>query len=482
MRLRVSTGDARPTQKTEPPGPADVREAARARPISEGGTRGAYGGPPSPIALGVRSESAGAVGLRTKPETTAPLVVHFSVSPEDRKVMERSKLAGFRNVFVEEALSPRTAHLAEEADVVTTFVHDKVTRETLSRLPNLRVIAQRATGYDNIDLASASARNVKVFNIPEYGTHTVAEFAFALLLAVTRHLEHAYERTEEGDFRINGLMGSDLHGKRMVIVGGGSIGLAAAQIAKGFGMDVVVVDPKQDPEAALSIGFRYDHLEHALGEADVISLHVPLNEHTEHLIDAEALAHVKEGAILINTARGPVVDTEALVDALDSGRIAAAGLDCFEGEKSLIGTVGQLGGAPLIDKLRGRDDVILTPHVAFDSVEAVGRIMDITAANILGARWGSAQNRVGPIAPGERGLADALRQVSARIEGWLSDHELGLEARRPIGAEISAAWTALEKPDRKEFAESVGRLADRARALGADATSLLAIKKLSEAA
>ncbi|MBI4820488.1 MAG: hypothetical protein HY791_29745 [Deltaproteobacteria bacterium] len=479
MRLRPSPHDVPATNESVEVGPvASSKALSTSRASETPSARGAYGAPPG--AAGLRAQGSGAVALRTKPEAKPPLVVHFSVSPEDRKVMERSKLAGFRNVFIEEPLSTRTAHLAEKAEVVTTFVHDKVTGETLAQLPNLRVVAQRATGYDNIDLASAAKRDIKVFNVPEYGAHTVAEFAFALLLGVTRRLEHAYERTEAGDFRLQGLMGNDLHGKRMVIIGAGSIGLAAAQIARGFGMDVVVVDPKQNPEAAVSIGFRYDSLEHALAEADVISIHVPLNAHTEHLIDAQALSHVKSGAILINTARGPVVDTEALIDALDSGRIAAAGLDCFEGEKSLIGTTGQLASAPLIEQLRQRDDVILTPHVAFDSVEAVGRIMDVTAANIEGARWGSTTNRVGPLPAEQRASADQLRQLGARLDSWLGAHDFGLDVRKPIGAELSAAWTSLERADQGQLLGALARLEERARALGADTTTLHAIEKLRQ--
>ena len=442
------------------------------------GERGAYGSASAAVDQR-RTKAADTVGLRTAGASEKPLVVHFSVSDEDRPIMEKSKLAGYRNVIVSEPLTAQNAHLAEKAQVITTFVHDKVGPDVLAQLPNLQVIAQRATGFDNIDLGAAAKRDVKVFNVPEYGSHTVAEYAFALLLAVTRHVEHAYERTEKGDFRITGLMGHDLHGKRMVIVGAGGIGMAAVEIARGFGMNVVVVNPKQDPEAALRLGFRYDTMENAFGQADYISLHVPLNEHTEHLIDAEALSNVKKGAILVNTARGPVVDTQALIDALESGQIAAAGLDCFEGEKKLIGTDDKLAEEPLIDALRKRDDVILTPHVAFDSAEAVGRIMDTTAANIEGARWGNAENRVGSMGPELRPLAAGLRELSARLQGWFGDRKFSMEVRKPIGAELSAAWGALEQADHDGFRDALERLAARTKGLGADTTTQYAITKLA---
>jgi D-lactate dehydrogenase len=320
-------------------------------------------------------------------------VVHYSVGPEERPILERAGLGALPAVIVEAPLSAQNAHLAKDADVITTFVHDAVGREVLGELPKLRGIAQRATGYDNIDLVEAKRRGIAVHNVPEYGSRTVAEYTFAIMLALMRKVEHAYERTEAGDFRTLGLLGSDLFGRTLAVVGGGRIGQNVARIAHGFGMGVVVVDTAQDPELAERLGFRYASLDDALAAADVVSLHLPYNEQTHHLIDATRLGKMKTGAFLVNTARGGVVDTEALLAALQSGKLGGAALDTFEGD-SLIGTAGALHREKIVDGLRARGDVILTPHIAYASKEAVGRIMSATALNIAAIRAGKSGNRV----------------------------------------------------------------------------------------
>ena len=477
----------------------------------EAGERGAYGDHPN-ATLSSETKPAAQILLRTEGAPNQPTVVHYSVREEELAVMKKSELAAFNNIYVADPLTPESAGIAAEAgaEVITTFVHDEVSDAVLAQLPQLQGVAQRATGYDKINLGASSQQGVKVFNVPEYGSRTVAEFAaalmmgakhealfeslipvrtpapdassrtipvpgadpagaaecaFAVMLITGRKLTEAFHRTERGNFQVDGLLGHDLQslqltvigegptgahaahiaeeldmevdfvpvpdttdphrmrelaialeesvseadyllleasvstelrafvektlvrigkkdaliiapdpargeaptlvGQKMLVVGGGRIGLNVAQLAKSFGMEVTVVDPYPNPEVAKQIGFRYGDFDNAAADADVVSLNVPLTPHTHHLIDAAALDKVKEGALLINTARGAVVDTRALREALEDGRIASAVLDCFEGENDLIGTTDALEQAPEVNALIARDDVIITPTSLF---------------------------------------------------------------------------------------------------------------------
>jgi D-lactate dehydrogenase len=273
-------------------------------------------------------------------------------------------------------------------------------------LPRLRLIATRSTGFDHIDLDYCRRSGITVCNVPDYGDHTVAEHAFALLLALCRHLVEAAERTRRGDFSTTGLRGFELAGKTLGVVGLGRIGRRVATIGRGFGMAVLAFDPRPDPGAAEALGLRYTRLDDLLARSDVVSLHVPGGEGTRHLIGAAELARMKPEALLINTSRGGVVDAEALVRALASGHLAGAGLDVVIEERALEeeAEIFRSDAAVPPERLRALvadhallrfPNVIVTPHIAYDTREGVARIIDTTLGNIAAFSAGTPRNIVG---------------------------------------------------------------------------------------
>jgi len=287
--------------------------------------------------------------------------------------------------------------------VLSVFVGSRVDQPLLDACPDLRLVATRSTGYDHVDLAACAARGVAVANVPTYGENTVAEHTFALILALSRNVHKAWVRTQRGDFSIQGLQGFDLRGRTIGLIGVGHIGLHTAKIARGFGMRVLAADPRPQPLLAELVGFGYVELEELVASADIVSLHAPLLPATRHLVDRELLKRFKRGALLINTARGGLVDTEALLWALDEGILAGAGLDVLEGEELLTEDRRRLALERdeaslrvLVENqlLAGREDVVVTPHVGFDSVEAVQRIAEVTAANVAAFLAGNPQNLV----------------------------------------------------------------------------------------
>ena len=302
-----------------------------------------------------------------------------------------------------ETLRPATASLAEQAMVVSTFIYSEVTEDLMGKLSCLRLVCTRSTGYDHIDIAACRKRDILTSNVPRYGENTVAEHAFGLILSLSRKIYQAYQRTIRLDFSLQGLRGFDLKGKTIGVVGAGAIGLHVIRIAKGFGMEVLACDARQQPLLAEVLGFRYVSLEDLLSNSDVISLHVPLIPETVHLINNDTIRLIKKGAILINTARGGVVDTGAIVTALNEGILAGAGLDVLEGEESIKEEAQLLGKELPVEKLRAivqsyallhRENVIITPHIGFYSVEAEERILDTTIENIQGFLSGAPRNLV----------------------------------------------------------------------------------------
>lgn len=277
----------------------------------------------------------------------------------------------------------------KDAEAISVFVHSKVSKEILIQLPNLKTIATRSTGIDHIDCEYCIKHDITVKNVPLYGENTVAEHTFALMLSLSRKIHKSYVRSIHGNFSSDGLQGFDLQGKTLGIVGGGRIGLHVARMARSFGMHVRVYDIKEDNFLAELINFKYISLNELLKESDIISLHVPLNKYTEHMINSESLKNVKRGAILINTARGALVDTNALLEALDEGIVAGAGLDVIEGEEYLMEE--NLINSPIEEankiissskRLLENENVVMTPHNAFNSIEAVNRIIDTTIENL----------------------------------------------------------------------------------------------------
>lgn len=293
-----------------------------------------------------------------------------------------------------------------QAEAVSTFIDSRLDAATLAGFPNLRLIATRSTGYDHVDLDYCRAQGITVCNVPDYGDPTVGEHAFALLLALARKLPQAVERTRRGDFSQGALRGFDLGGKTLGVVGTGQIGRRVIRIARGFDMDVIAFDMRPDPAAAEALGFTYVPLETLIAACDVLTLHIPGGPATEGLIGAAQFAAMKPSAVLVNTARGGVVDAEALLHALQTGQIAGAALDVLSQEPWLRdeAQIFRSSTPPAVEGLRALvashallklPNVIVTPHVAYDTQEAVERIMAVTLGNIEAFAAGTPRHVVG---------------------------------------------------------------------------------------
>lgn len=328
---------------------------------------------------------------------------YFSGEAWEEKYV-REKLPNEEIIFHERPLSAFTELTDENAEVLCTFIESKIGENELKRFAKLKLIVTRSTGFDHIDLEAAKSRGVAVANVPYYGENTVAEFTFALLLALSRRVIDADERVRSGAFSPNGLRGFDLSGKTIGVIGCGHIGIHVIRIANGFEMKVLGFDAQRNDELARRHNFTYVTLAELLAASDIVTLHMPYNAHTHHLINRENLGLFKKGAYVINTSRGAIIETDALVEALKNGIIAGAALDVLEGEVDLIDEATLLT-APhsnadaikialenhyLIEHPR----VIVTPHVAFNTQEAVERIINTTIENIKNFAVGSPTNVV----------------------------------------------------------------------------------------
>lgn len=291
------------------------------------------------------------------------------------------------------------------AEALCIFVNSRITAKVLDGFPKLRVITTRSTGYDHIDVAECQRRGITVSYVPGYGDNTVAEFAFALLLAVTRNIYESARRVKElGSFSLDGLRGVDLSGKQLGVIGTGRIGKHAIMIGQGFGMIVRAFDPYPDAHFAEVRGFSYATLDELLATSDFITIHCPLTPETRHLINNDNISKIKKGAVLINTARGGIVETEALVAALSSGMLSGAGLDVLEEEGETKDEVHFLAAphpaaqtlATILENhvLMRMQNVIVTPHNAFNTREALARILEITCSNIKKFQDGAPTNVV----------------------------------------------------------------------------------------
>lgn len=283
--------------------------------------------------------------------------------------------------------------LAKNYEVISVFIYSKVDKQALDQLPNLKMVATRSTGMDHIDVEECKRRKIEVTNVPVYGSNTVAEYAMALLLAVAKKIVTGHQSVEEGEFSPEGLTGVDLDGKTLGVIGVGKIGQNMIRFARGFRMKVLGVERTPDAAFAKKLGFKYADLETCLKESDFVSLHVPALPETYHLINKKNIKLMKPGSYLINTSRGAVVETEAIIWALNNGILAGAGLDVTEEEDKVENISMVLNQRATKDDLqelltyhllRDRDDVVFTPHNAFNTQEAIGRIVKTTVENING--------------------------------------------------------------------------------------------------
>jgi len=291
---------------------------------------------------------------------------------------------GHELVFIRPNLGQETCPLADGFPAVCAFVNDQVGRDVLDALARggTRLLAMRSAGYNNVDLEAARELGITVARVPAYSPYAIAEHAVGLMLALNRKLYRAYNRVREGNFSLDGLLGFDMHGRAVGIVGTGQIGMRVARIMHGFGCRLLAHDRFENEECK-SLGVEYMPLDRLLAESDIVTLNCPLTPDTRHLIDAEALRRVKPGVMLINTSRGAVIDTLAVVEALKQGRIGHLGLDVYEEEVGIFFEDGS--GRTLQDDVLARlltfPNVLITGHQGFFTREALGNIAETTLAN-----------------------------------------------------------------------------------------------------
>jgi len=317
-------------------------------------------------------------------------VAVFSARPYDREVLtdaaKRLPAARVTFEFFEAHLEPGTAILAEGFDAVCAFVNDSLDATVLERLHRLaiRVVALRCAGYNNVDLAAAGHLGLTVARVPAYSPEAVAEHTVALMLALNRKIYRAYNRVREGNFSLDGLVGFNLHGKTVGLIGTGKIGMAVARIlGPGFGCRLLGCDPLLNPEGP-GLGLTYVGLSELFAESDVISLHAPLLPGTVHLIGPDALAQTKPGVMLINTSRGALIDTRAVIDALKTGQVGFLGLDVYEEETALFFEDRSSRVIPddVFARLLTFPNVVVTGHQAFLTREALVHIAQTTVKNL----------------------------------------------------------------------------------------------------
>lgn len=330
-------------------------------------------------------------------------IVIFEVEPWERGTFEELTRA-HEVEFVSEPLTSENAARYSGAEVISPFVYSRLKQDVLEQFEDLALIATRSTGYDHIDTAYCVEHDIQVCNVPTYGANTVAEHVFGLLLTISHHLVEAIDRTRRGDFSLQGLRGFDLRGKTLGVVGTGDIGQCVIEIAGGFGMDVLAYDVRPRDELTRELDFQYTSMDQLLAESDVVSLHVPLNDRTHHLISSEEFDRMKDGVVIINTARGSIIDIQALLQALGEGKVQAAGLDVLPEEPSIREEAELLRSefrrqhdleALLANHILLRQrNVVITPHSAFNTREAVQRILDVTFENINSFLQGQPTNVV----------------------------------------------------------------------------------------
>ncbi len=313
-------------------------------------------------------------------------VTVFSTKPYDRAFLsEENTRHGHDLTFFEPRLAAETALLAAGHEAVCAFVNDRLDAEVLGILASrgIRTIALRCAGFNNVDLEAAGRLGLIVARVPAYSPYAVAEHTLALILGLNRRIPRAYNRVREGDFSLDGLLGFDLHGRTVGIVGTGQIGAVVARILTGFGCRLLAHDPVRNAEVE-ALGIRYVALPELLAESDIVTLHCPLLPQTRHLIDAGALVLMRRGAMLINTSRGALLDTPAVIEALKSGHLGYLGLDVYEEEAALF--FEDLSGQVLQDDVFARlltfPNVLITGHQGFFTREALTAIAATTLANL----------------------------------------------------------------------------------------------------
>ncbi len=311
-------------------------------------------------------------------------VAVFGTKPYDKEYLRAHCPESVKLTFFAPSLNEDTVPMVKKVDAVCCFVNDSVTRKVIQKLAKagVKLIALRCAGFNNIDLEAAKQENIVVCRVPEYSPHTVAEHAVALIMDLNRNIHRAFNRVRENDYSLQGLQGFEIHGKTVGVVGTGSIGLAFAGIMQGFGCEVIAYDPNEN-KAFKKIG-QYVPLEELWERSDIISLHCPLIPPTYHLVNADTILKMKDGVMLINTSRGGLIDTKAVIEGLKVSKVGYLGLDVYEEEAGLF--FEDLSNRILTDDVFARlltfPNVVVTGHQAFFSKEALANIARVTMENI----------------------------------------------------------------------------------------------------
>jgi D-lactate dehydrogenase len=333
-------------------------------------------------------------------------ICFVSTEPEEEELFIE-KFAGY-NVSFEASLRD----VPEDVEILSIFINDRIDGDFLDRHPSLRMIATRSMGFDHIDLEACTRRQIGITHVSGYGENTVAEHTFALMLALSRRIRESTEAALAGKFTHEQFRGMDLRGSTLGVVGAGRVGLHVIRIAGAFGMKVLAYDAHPNPLHTELLNFQYTTFEHLIRESHVITLHIPLNQETHHIFDRETISRCRPGVLIVNTARGRLIDSEALIEALDNGQVGGAGLDVIEEEGVFHGGATALLGAQIADRVRGagmdkdrislpagrmkeisryiasnallrRAKVVFTPHNAYNSTESREFISNTTAENIF---------------------------------------------------------------------------------------------------
>ncbi|TSC83957.1 MAG: Uncharacterized protein G01um101413_760 [Parcubacteria group bacterium Gr01-1014_13] len=322
----------------------------------------------------------------------------YGIWPEMKDYV-RAKMRGFHTTISSDKINEE--NLATDTDILAVFVEAPVTKKIMDKLPNLKMIATMSTGFDHIDLTTAKKLKIPVCNVPTYGENTVAEHTMALILGLTRKLFPSVKRVKEGVYDFHGLRGVDLKSKTLGIVGTGHIGTHVIKMACGFELNIIAFDAYPNKDLAKKLGFKYVSLAKLLAESDIISLHTPLLPTTYHLINKKNIKQIKKGAYLINTARGALVDPEAIVWGLQNNHLAGVGLDVLEDEnliqnheQVISSDKNKIKTTLFNEMIIDHPNSIVTPHNAFNSTEALQRIVDVTVDNIQSFANGQTKNNV----------------------------------------------------------------------------------------
>ncbi len=313
-------------------------------------------------------------------------VAVFSTKPYDREYLDKfNRVNKHQLTYFDAALNAHSANLSLGFDAVCVFVNDKLDGETIEKLPanGIKLIALRCAGFNNVDTAAAAKKNIKVVRVPSYSPQAVAEHAVALILTLNRKTHKAYNRIRESNFSLEKLIGFNLYGKTVGVIGTGQIGTAFCQIMLGFGCTVIAHDINES-DTLKKKGVQYKTLDDILHQSDIISLHCPLTHETHHLINQTSLSKIKEGAMLINTSRGGLVKTVDVIEALKSGKLGYLGIDVYEQEENLFfkDLSESIIQDDLIERLMSFHNVLITPHQGFFTKEALDGIATTTLKNI----------------------------------------------------------------------------------------------------